>query len=81
VEIEKERQAHEMSPMELSRFLTLLEHTLEHTKEHAEKLKDLATKAKELEKTEVHDDIMKAASEMNRATEILGNALERLKTS
>ena len=70
-----------MSPMEFARFLILLEHTLEHTREHAEKLKDLATKAKELGKTEVHNDIVKAAEEMNRATEILGNALEKLKTS
>ena len=70
-----------MSPMEFARFLILLEHTLEHTREHAEKLEDLATKAEELGKTEVHDDILKAATEMNRATEILGNALERLKTS
>jgi hypothetical protein len=68
-----------MSDMELTRFLTLLDHTLEHTKEHVEKLKNLAMKAKELGKTEVHDDIVKAAEEMNRATEILGNALERLK--
>ena len=65
--------------MELTRFLTLLDHTLEHTKEHAEKLKTLAVKAKDLGKTEVHDDIMKAAEEMKRATEILNNALKRLK--
>ena len=34
-----------MSHMELTRFLTLLNHTLEHTKEHVEKLKNLAMKA------------------------------------
>ncbi len=65
--------------MELTRFLTLLNHTLEHTKEHVEKLKDLAVKARELGKTEVHDDISKAAEEMSRAAEKLRNALGRLK--
>ena len=68
-----------MGDMELTRFLTLLEHNLEHTREHVEKLRSLAVKAKDLGKTEVHDDIVKAAEEMNRATEILGGALEKLK--
>lgn len=68
-----------MSHTELSRFLILLSHTLEHTKEHAEKLKDLAGKAKDIGKLEVRDDIVKAAEEMNRATELLGDALEKSK--
>jgi hypothetical protein len=70
VEDEKERRSQEMSHTELTRFLTLLNHTLEHTKEHVEKLKNLAMKAEELGKTEVHDDIVKAVEEMNRGTEI-----------
>ena len=79
MEVEKERQGQEMSSMELTRFLILLDHTLEHTKLHVEKLKNLAVRAKDLRKIEARDDIVKAAEEMKRATEILGNALKRVK--
>lgn len=64
---------------ELTRFLTLLNHTVEHNKEHIEKLKNLAKKAQELGKTEAHDDIVKGVEQMSRANEALQNALKGLK--
>ncbi|MBA7670232.1 hypothetical protein ES703_78377 [subsurface metagenome] len=64
---------------ELTRLDTLLDYTLEHNKEHAEDLKNLAQKAKELGKSAVHDDIIEGVEQMNKANEILGNALKRLR--
>ena len=64
---------------ELTRLDTLLDYTLEHNKEHADDLKNLAQKAKELGKIAVHDDIAKGVEQMNRANEILENALKRLR--
>ena len=64
---------------ELMRLDILLEFTIEHSKEHAEELVDLAQKAKELDKTAVHDDITEGIEHMNRANQILENALRRLR--
>jgi hypothetical protein len=69
----------EIIRMELQRFLILLNHTAEHIREHIEKLETLAAEAKELGKTEAYDDMVKAVEEMNRASKILGDALEKLK--
>jgi len=65
--------------MELPRFVILLNHTAEHIREHIEKLENLAAEAKGLGKTEVYEDMVKAVEEMNRASKILGDALEKLK--
>jgi len=64
---------------ELTRLDTLLDYTLEHNKEHADDLRNLAQKANELGKIAVHDDVMQSVEHMDRANEILENALKKLK--
>ena len=57
----------------------LLSHWMEHNGEHAQEFSEWAEKAGKLGQNAVHDDIMQAARQMDRANEFLLAALDRLK--
>jgi len=68
-----------MHEAEKGKLKTLLNHWTEHNKEHTQEFREWAEKAKSFGQATVHDDIMQAVQQMNKANEFLLKALERLK--
>lgn len=68
-----------MSETEKGKLKILLSHWIEHNGQHAQEFREWAEKARGLGKAEVHDDMMQAVQQMNKANEFLLSALERLK--
>ncbi len=56
----------------------LMEHWIEHNREHADEFHQWANKAKGFGESAVHDDIMEAVAHLNKASESLNRALQRL---
>jgi len=67
-----------MSNDEKAKLRTLLNYWIEHNKEHSQEFRGWASKAKEFGETEAGEDMLKAAQEMDKASEILSQALTRL---
>ena len=67
-----------MSETDRDKLKTLLHHWAEHNDEHCVKFKEWAEKAKGLGEQKVHDDILGAVSQMDKANECLRSALEKL---
>ena len=63
---------------EKTKLRTLLNYWIEHNKEHSQEFREWASKAKELGETEAGEDMLRAAQEMDKASEILSQALTRL---
>jgi hypothetical protein len=63
---------------EKDKLRTLLNYWIEHNKEHGQEFRDWVTKAREFGEAGVSDDVLLAAQEMDKATEILSRALRRL---
>ena len=68
-----------MNDTERRRLEVLLGHRIEHNKEHAEEFKDWADKAKDFGEEEAYEYILEAAQQMNKASDALGKALNKLK--
>ena len=63
---------------ESGKLKILLNHWVGHNSEHAQEFREWAEKAKSLGQAKVHDDIIQAAQQMDKAKEFLLQALERL---
>ncbi len=63
---------------ERAKLKTLLNYWIEHNKEHSQEFKEWAGKAKEFGEAEVCKEMLQAAQEMDKASEILLQALRRL---
>lgn len=63
---------------ERAKLRALLNHWIEHNKEHGQEFREWAGKAKESGEIESGEDMLLAAQEMDKASEILSRALRRL---
>lgn len=67
-----------MANDEITRLKTLLDYWIEHNREHSQEFREWAGKVKEFGKAETGEDMLLAAQEMDKASEILSRALSRL---
>ena len=63
---------------ERAKLRTLLNYWIEHNKEHSQEFREWAGKAKVLGEAEAGEDMLQAAQEMDKASEMLSQALRRL---
>ena len=63
---------------ERSKLRTLLNYWIEHNKEHSQEFREWAGKAKGFGEAEAGEDMSQAAQEMDKASEILSQALRSL---
>ena len=63
---------------EKTKLRTLLNYWIGHNKEHSQEFREWASKASGFGETEVSEEILAAAQEMDRANESLSRALKRL---
>lgn len=68
-----------MDEAEKGRLKILLNHWIEHNIEHIQEFSKWAEKARSFGHPAVHDEIMQAVQQMNKANEFLIKASERLK--
>ena len=67
-----------MGTDERTKVVTLLNYWIEHNKEHSQEFKEWANKIKGFGEGEAGKDMLRAAQEMDKASQILSRALERL---
>ena len=67
-----------MSNDERAKLRTMLNYWIEHNKEHSQEFRDWAGKAKAFGEAEAGENMLQAAQEMDKASEILSQALRRL---
>ena len=67
-----------MDKDERAKLGTLLNYWIEHNKEHNQEFREWAGKAKGFGQAEAGEDMLRAAQEMDKASEILSQALRRL---
>ena len=67
-----------MSNDERAKLRTLLNYWMEHNKEHSQEFREWVGKANGFGETEVSEEILAAAQEMDRVNESLSRALKRL---
>ncbi len=67
-----------MENSEMEKLKILLDHWIEHNKEHGEEFREWAEKARDLGKAVVHEDMLDAAQNMDKASESLRKALQEL---
>jgi len=67
-----------MSTNERAKLGTLLNYWIEHNKEHSQEFAEWAGKARAFGEAEAGADMLQAAQEMDKASEILSRALRRL---
>lgn len=63
---------------ERAKIRTLLNYWIAHNKEHSQEFRDWAGKVKASGETEAAEEMLLAAQEMDKASEILSQALRRL---
>jgi len=63
---------------EKAKLRTLLNYWIEHNKEHSQEFREWASKTKVLGEADAGEDMLLAAQEMDKASEILSQALRRL---
>jgi len=63
---------------ERAKLRTLLNYWLEHNKEHSQEFREWAQKAKVFGEAEAGKEMLRAAQAMDKASEILSQALRRL---
>ena len=68
-----------MPKSDMEKLEILLQHWVEHNQEHSSEFRGWAEKAKALGHAAVHDEISRAVEHMDRASESLLRALERLR--
>ena len=64
-----------MSNDERAKLRTLLNYWIEHNKEHSQEFREWVSKAKAFGEPEVGEKMLQAAQEMDKASEILSQAL------
>ena len=67
-----------MGSDERTKLRILLDHWVEHNREHSQEFSEWAEKAKMLGENGVGEDILRAAQEMDKASELLSQARSRL---
>ena len=67
-----------MDNKELTKIRTLLNYWIEHNREHSQEFKEWADKILAAGETEAGEDMILAAQEMDKASEILSRARQRL---
>lgn len=67
-----------MADDEITRLKTLLDYWIEHNREHSQEFREWAGKVKEFGEAETGEDMLLAAQEVDKASEILSRALSRL---
>jgi len=67
-----------MAKSDMEKLEVLLRHWVEHNREHSEEFREWAEKAGALGHTGVHDEMLRAVEQMDRANASLLNALESL---
>ncbi len=67
-----------MDDDERAKLRILLNYWIEHNKEHSQEFTEWADKVKESGETDAGEDMLQAAQEMDKASEILSQALRRL---
>ena len=63
---------------ERAKLRTLLGYWIEHNKEHSQEFREWVGRAKAFGEPEAGEDMLQAAQEMDKASEILSRALSRL---
>ncbi len=63
---------------ERDKLRTLLSYWIEHNKEHSQEFREWVSKAKAFGEPEAGENMLQAAQEMDKASEILSQALSRL---
>jgi len=63
---------------ERAKLKTLLNYWIEHNKEHSQEFREWAGKAKVFGETQACEEMLRAAQEMDKASESLSRALRRL---
>ena len=63
---------------ERAKLRTLLNYWIEHNREHSQEFREWAGKAKGFGEAEAYKELLQAAQEMDKASEILSQALTRL---
>ena len=63
---------------ERAKLRALLNYWIEHNKEHSQEFREWVNKAKVLVEVEAGEDMLQAAHDMDKASEILSRALRRL---
>ena len=63
---------------EVAKLKTMLGYWMEHNREHSEEFREWASKTKGFGKGEVGEDMLRAAGEMDKASQILSRALSLL---
>ena len=67
-----------MEKSEMEKLKILLDHWIEHNKEHGDEFREWGEKARALGKAVVHEDMLDAAQNMDKASESLRKALQEL---
>ena len=67
-----------MEDKELTKIRTLLHYWIEHNREHSQEFKEWAGKVNAAGETEAGEDMMLAAQGMDKASEMLSRARDRL---
>jgi nickel/cobalt exporter len=67
-----------MGNEERAKLRTLLNYWIEHNKEHSQEFREWADKAKALGEAEAGAEMLQASQEMDKASQILSQALKRL---
>jgi len=67
-----------MSNDERAKLRTLLSYWIEHNKEHSREFREWVDKAKGLGEAEASEEMLRAAQDMDKASESLSQALSRL---
>ena len=63
---------------EQARLRTLLNYWIHHNKEHSQEFREWAKKTKLSGETEIYEELVQAAQEIDKASESLSQALRRL---
>ena len=63
---------------ERAKLRTLLNYWAEHNQEHGQEIREWADKARVLGETEVAEELLQAAREMDKASGLLSQSLQRL---
>jgi len=63
---------------EKAKLRTMLNYWIEHNKEHSQEFREWADRAKAFGEAEAGEEMLQAAKEMDKASEILSQALRRL---
>ena len=61
-----------------AKLRTLLNYWIEHNREHSHEFREWADKAKTFGEVEAGDEILLAAQDMDKASELLSKAIRRL---